>query len=52
MCDTPEEEKFERPCPPLRVPVTPEWLAEQVKKQRRYEQKRTAWLARMAKPDK
>ena len=32
--------------PLLQVPVTPEWLVEQAEKQRRYEQKRIAWLNR------
>jgi len=49
--EIPEEDVIELPQPPVRVPVTPEWRAEQEDKQRRYEKARSAWRARLTRPE-
>jgi hypothetical protein len=49
MCKRGTEEKIERPAVPLRVAVTPEWLAEQEEKQERYRLSRVAWREKLKK---
>jgi hypothetical protein len=44
VCMSQEAEKIEHPAEPVRVTVTPEWLAENAKKQRRYKKRREKWL--------
>ena len=49
--ETVDDELIELPQPAMRVPVTPQWRAEQEDKQRRYEKARAAWRARLARPE-